>query len=144
MEKIREKFEEITDERHAGYIKHKLSDILILVMCGVVCGLNTLEEITSYGKNKREFLKLSFGVSSIASKSTISRTLNMISGESTVPKVIEIMKENVAELGTILSVDGKSIRSTAKQGKAYSALQILTAYMQAKSICSPHNTVENR
>jgi len=144
MEKMREKFEKITDERHKGYVKHELSDILILVMCGIVCGLQTLEEITTYGKNKREFLKCNFGVASIASKSTLSRVLNMLNGEATVPKVIEIMKENMAELGKILSVDGKSIRSSAKKGNPYSALQILTAYMTESGVVLGQEAIDEK
>jgi predicted transposase YbfD/YdcC len=144
MEKIREKFEEIADERHKGYIKHKLADILILVMCGILCGLKTLEENASYGKNKREFLNKSFGVENTASKSTLSRTLNMINGETTVPKVVEIMRDNAANIGNILAVDGKTIRSTIKGGNPYSALQILTAYMTESSIVLGQETVNEK
>ena len=144
MKEIREKFEEITDERQTGYIKHKLSDILILVMCGILCGLRTLEEIVSYGKNKGEFLRANFGVETIASKSTLSRTLNMIKGEETVPKVVEIMKANKSDIGEILAVDGKSIRSTIEDGKPHSALQILTAYMTESSVVLGQEVVDEK
>jgi predicted transposase YbfD/YdcC len=38
------------------------------------------------------------------------------------------MKEYAGELGNIVAVDGKAIRSTAQKGKSHSAMQILTAY----------------
>jgi hypothetical protein len=34
MEKIREKFEGIADPRHQGYVEHKLTDVLIVVIGG--------------------------------------------------------------------------------------------------------------
>ena len=39
------------------------------------------------------------------------------------------MKKFVSDEGEILAVDGKAIRSTNKEGKPHSSLQIITAYM---------------
>ena len=45
MEDIRAKFAVIEDPRHPGYVEHKLEDVLVLVMCAVFCGLDTLGNI---------------------------------------------------------------------------------------------------
>ena len=39
MNKIRAKFSIIEDFRHQGYVEHKLVDILIIIMCTVLCGI---------------------------------------------------------------------------------------------------------
>ena len=43
------------------------------------------------------------------------------------------MKNFVGDEGKIVAVDGKAIRSTSKDGKPHSALQIITAYMTGYS-----------
>ncbi|MDR0454469.1 MAG: transposase family protein [Deferribacteraceae bacterium] len=55
MYKIREKFEEIDDLRHQGYVEHKLSDVLIIVMCAILCGLDELGDILLFAQNKLNF-----------------------------------------------------------------------------------------
>ena len=42
MDEIRARISTISDPRHASYIKHQLSDILLIIMCGVLSGLDTL------------------------------------------------------------------------------------------------------
>jgi hypothetical protein len=58
---MREKFEGhisvIEDPRCWCNVKHRLVDILILVMIGVLCGMGELEDIVDYGEIKRDFLK---------------------------------------------------------------------------------------
>ncbi|MBR0261988.1 MAG: transposase family protein [Selenomonadaceae bacterium] len=39
---MQEYFSEIQAPRHQGYIKHKLEDILVIIMCAVLCGLDEL------------------------------------------------------------------------------------------------------
>lgn len=128
MDNIKRKFEQIKDERHQSYVEHRLADVLILVMCAVLCGIDQLEEIMSYGKNKLEFLRKTFSIEKIPSKPTLSRILNIIDPDEVGMVIIEIMREHMSEIGEIVAVDGKAIRSTSIKGKAHSALQILTAY----------------
>lgn len=45
MQEILEHMGMIHDPRNASYIKHKLSDILFIVMCGVLSGLDSLSEM---------------------------------------------------------------------------------------------------
>ena len=60
MDKIKEKFLEIQDKRHQSYMEHKLSDILVITMCAVLCGIDSLNAIISYAENKKEFLENKF------------------------------------------------------------------------------------
>ena len=48
--------------------------------------------------------------------------------------IINLMKKFVSNDGEIIAVDGKAIRSTSKDGKPHSALQIITAYMTESSL----------
>ena len=48
MDEIRARISTISDPRHASYIKHQLSDILLIIMCGVLSGLDTLGDLALY------------------------------------------------------------------------------------------------
>ena len=125
---IRGKFEKVKDLRVVGMVDHPLVDLLIIIMLSIVSGVEKLDEIVTYGKKKRGFLRQVFGIEKTPSKSTLSRVLNMIDGEEVVEIIIEIMKMKIVRLGDAIAVDGKAIRSTAERGKPKTALQILTAY----------------
>jgi len=125
---IRGKFAKVKDLRVSGMVEHPLVDLLIIIMLSIVSGVEKLDEIVTYGKKKRGFLRQVFGIEKTPSKSTISRVLNMIEGEEVVEIIIEIMKMKILRLGDVIAVDGKAIRSTAEKGKPKTALQILTAY----------------
>ncbi len=92
---MREKFESyfsiIEDNRCQCDIIYKLTDILILVMCSVLCSMTTIKDIVDFGNEKIEFLKKHFNIDKILSKSTISRVLSIINAEYLSLCIVEIM-----------------------------------------------------
>ena len=68
----------IEDKRDPYTIKHRLIDILKLVMLAVLCGMDELDKMIDYGKNKKEFLEKEFDIKSIPSKATLTRIFVMI------------------------------------------------------------------
>jgi hypothetical protein len=58
----------------------------------------------------------------------------MISGEKVAKIIIDLMKGNIDNLGEVVAVEGKAIRSTSAKDKPYSALQILTAYLTESGV----------
>lgn len=81
MNKLKEKLETITDTRHEGYVKHPLVNILIIVMCATLCGIDSLCGIVQYADEKKSFFEKHFKINKIPSKPTFCRVLRMISGE---------------------------------------------------------------
>ena len=71
MDKIKEKFSSICDTGHQSYVEHKLSDILVITMCAVLCGIDSLNGIISYAENKKEFLENKFGITKIPFQANI-------------------------------------------------------------------------
>ena len=59
MDEIRARISTISDPRHASYIKHQLSDILLIIMCGVLSGLDTLGDLALYANEKQDFFQSS-------------------------------------------------------------------------------------
>ena len=131
---IRGKFRKIKDLRIKGMVDYPLVDLLIIIMMGVMCGLEKSEQIVVYAKNKKLFLSQVFEINKIPSYITLNRILDMVDGEEVSEIIIEIMKMKIMKLGDIIAVDGKSIRSTIPEGKKNAALQILTAYFTESGV----------
>jgi hypothetical protein len=133
-ERIIEKLSEIEDYRCKCNVKHKLQDVLILIMCGVLCGLDNIKNIVEYGKNKKEFLKENFMINEVPSEATLSRILAAIDVKKVGDIIFEIACECVGKKYETIAVDGKSIRSTHKQNSK-EKLHILTAYAIENGLC---------
>lgn len=73
-------FKVIKDYRQSAKVTHKLSDIILLTICGVLSGYDTWEGISDFGHHRLDFLK-KFGdfVEGIPSADTIARVMGMIS-----------------------------------------------------------------
>lgn len=127
-------FSSIEDTRHQGYVKHKLADILVIVMCAVLSGLDELGTIMTFAENKAEFFKNHFNIDKIPSKPTVSRVLSLVDGEKVAKIIIQTMKESFGDHGEVLAVDGKAICSTSKSDQPHSALQIITAYLTESGV----------
>ena len=61
---IRWKFRKVKDWRIAGMIDYPLVDILIIIMLGVISGLEKCEQIERYAKKKQSLLRQVFGINS--------------------------------------------------------------------------------
>ena len=108
-------FKGVEDTRCQCDIDYKLADVLIVVMCAILCGLEELGEIVAYGKEKIDFFNENFGITSIPSESTLSRILNMVNGDVMAGRVVSIMRELIGLSGDVIAIDGKTICSTAKK-----------------------------
>ncbi len=125
-------------------MEHKLSDVLIIVMCAVLCGLDELGDIVLYAQKRQEFFTKQFGIERTPSKSTLSRILNMVDGEVVGGVIVEIMRETAGNTGAVLAVDGKTIRRTVKEGNPHSALQILTAYLTESGVVLGQQSIHEK
>ena len=87
----------IEDERDEYTTKHKLIDILKLVMISVLCGMDELDKMIDYGKSKKEFLEKEFGIKSIPSKSTLTRIFVMIDPKWLSLSIVGIVQSLIKE-----------------------------------------------
>jgi len=146
MEKayFEEHFEDLEDTRYSGFVDHKLADVLILVMCGTLCGLDEPDDIVEYGNEKKDVLRELFQIEKIPSLSTLTRILNMVDGEAVATCIIHIMCELLGTDGDVIPIDGKTICSTAKEGTARETLHIVTAYLTSNGVTLGQLTVSEK
>ena len=144
MEKIRARMSKIEDQRHPSYVRYPLADILIIVMCAVLCGLDTLGDLVVYAKNKKDFLAKEFGIEEIPSKATFARVLSAVNGKEIGDAILDILRERFGVSGEVIAVDGKAVCSTAKSGNPHSALQILSAYMTDNGVILAQEAIHEK
>ena len=118
----------IDDERDQATITHKLIDILKLIMIAILCGMDELDKIIDYGKNKKEFLEKNFEIKLIPSKSTLTRVIAMINPKWLGLSIVCILKTLIKERPEQIMLDGKAIRSTDAIKTIETMMNIVTAY----------------
>ena len=143
-ERIRGYNNSIEEPRYKGFVTHKLSDILIIVQCAVMCGLDGLEDIEEYGKNKRDWLKEVLGIERTPSDSTLSRVLNLVNPDVVVNCVVEMMKEQLGTSGEQIALDGKTICASAAEMTKQEKLHIVTMYMTDNGVILGQKAVPDK
>ena len=133
----------IEDDRDQATIKHKLVDILKLVMIAVLCGMDELDKIIDYGKNKKDFLEREFNIPLIPSKSALTRIFIMISPKWLGLSIVCILKTLIKENHEQIMLDGKAIKSTDARKTIENMMNIVTAYTDT-GISLGQITVENK
>lgn len=132
-------FNEITDPRIERNKRHKLIDIILLSICGVMCGADgweEIEEICSASADKfKRFLELPNG---IPSHDTFARVLSRINSEELqncfcrwMQSVRESVVANCDDNGLEqISVDGKTLCGSFERAaaKAKSPLHLVSAW----------------
>ena len=133
----------IEDERDEYTTKHKLIDILKLVMISVLCGMDELDKMIDYGNSKKEFLEKEFGIKSIPSKSTLTRIFVMIDPKWLSLSIVGIVQSLIKEKHTQIMLDGKAIKSTDAIKSIEKMMNIVTAYTNT-GISLLQKTVDNK
>ncbi len=124
----------IEDPRHPSYVKYPLADVLIIIMCAVLCGIDTLGELVIYAENRKEFFREELGIQDVPSKATFARILSIVDGGEIGKAIIDVMCERFGTGGEVAAVDGKAICSTGKAENPHSALQILSVYLTSSGV----------
>lgn len=135
-------FGEIEDTRYQNFTDHKLTDVLIIVMCGIFCGLDELQDIVTYAKTNLIFFTEKFGITLSPSKSTLTRVMNIVDGEQVAEIIINMMRELLGTEGEVVAFDGKTICATAKGNRE--KLHIISAYLTQSGVILGQESVSEK
>ena len=109
----------------------RISDVLLISVCGVLCGLETVSDIHEWSKARpvRAFLAEQFGMKDVPCRSQFYNILAYVDAEQFEKSFIKWM-QHVLEggiAGKTVAIDGKTICSTDKLKKDGNALHIASA-----------------
>lgn len=141
-------FELVDDVRSQAHITYKLSDILFLIVCGMIAGCNDLEIIIEFGEEKIEFFKKHTELESIPCLSTLSNILKIIKAEHLELCLYgifsNVLKTDIKITEKEKSIDGKTICSTATMKEHERPMHIITALLVDNSLSLGQKTVESK
>ena len=124
-------FAKLSDPRkHTEKNAHKLIDIFVVAICGIICGANTWTAVTEYGKAKKDwlttFLELANG---IPSHDTFSRIFGLIDPQQFQECFVN-WTHAVSEVveNEIISIDGKTLRRSYDTHSNKAAIHMVSAW----------------
>ncbi len=123
-------FKGLKDPRLNRKKRHELHDILVITICGVICGAEGWTEVAEFGQAKagwlKTFLKLPNG---IPSHDTFSRVFSLLDSR----QVQACFAAWVGELariypGEVVAIDGKTLRRSGDRGSGKAAIEMVSAW----------------
>jgi predicted transposase YbfD/YdcC len=128
---IWEHFSVIPDPRVDRTKLHKLEDILVIVLCAVICGAETWVDIVDFAKAKetwlRTFLELPHGIPSHDTFGRVFAALDVRAFEQAFQSWIFDLA-GTSE-GKLIAIDGKTIRRSLDRASGRAAIHLVSAWV---------------
>ena len=122
-------FATLPDPRIARHRWHKLSDILVIAVCAVLCGAESYPAIEDFGREREEwlkqFLELPAGIPSHDTLDRVLRLLDPAQFQSCFLRWMQAVAEVTA--GEVVAIDGKVLRRSFEKGTAKRAIHMVSA-----------------
>ena len=128
-------FDELADPRIERCKLHKLTDILFLTLCAVMCGCDTWDEIEAYGHEKQawlqQFIELPAG---IPSHDTINRLFATLDPDAFQRCFLNwVNAVSITTEGQIIAIDGKRLCRSGLEGKK-AVVHMVEAWSEANAL----------
>ncbi len=122
-------FAEVEDPRVERTKRHRLRDIIILAICGVICGADEWVEIEEFGKAKAAFftdlLDLPNG---IPSHDTFGRVFGLLDPKQFEASFFQWVQGIASSIQGVIAIDGKTLRRSHDQANDKQALHLVSAW----------------
>lgn len=122
-------FAAVDDPRVERTKRHKLLDIIIIAICGMVCGAEGWVEIEEFGKEKEEWLKaileLPNGIPSHDTFGRVFARLDPVKFEKCFFQWVQGISDTIAG---VIAIDGKTLRRSHEKAKGKKALHMVSAW----------------
>lgn len=122
-------FAKVEDPRIERTKRHRLRDIIILAICGTICGAEGWVEIEEFGKAKQawftELLDLPNG---IPSHDTFGRVFASIDPKQFEASFVQWVEGISQKVKGVVAIDGKTLRRSHDQAAGKKALHLVSAW----------------
>lgn len=147
MKELYEWMEIIQDWRQPAKVRHKLKDILVIVLFATLANAETWEETGDFAKYHkdylREYIELPNGV---PSHDTIQRVMAMVNPEQLQHLQIRwqelLNRDEGGKIRKIICIDGKTMRSNTRNGSKPN--HIVSAWCKEDGYCLGQKSVEEK
>lgn len=147
MEELLEWMEYIEDVRQARKVRHKLKDILVIVLFATLANADDWVEMEMFAKEYQDYLRKYIDLENgIPSHDTLNRVMGLLCPDilqQLYGKWQELLNRNEGEaLKKIICIDGKTMRSNKrKEGKLS---HVVSAWSREDGFCLGQKAVEEK
>lgn len=120
----------IRDPRVGGRCQYSLFSILIIVLCGLICGCDNWKSMELLAKTRKRFLSRWIDLSEgVPSHQTLGRVFSLIDPQEFERCLAEWIKQ-ICELVTddVIAIDGKTSRGSSHNRSQKKAIHLINAY----------------
>lgn len=147
MNELYEWLDEIQDDRQQAKVRHKLKDIILIVLFSTLGNADGWEEIEDFAHDYEEYLRKYLQLpNGIPSHDTIQRVMAMINPEQLQQLQVrwqELLNRDEGEkLKKIICIDGKTMRSNSRKGSKPN--HIVSAWCKEDGYCLGQKSVEEK
>jgi predicted transposase YbfD/YdcC len=122
-------FSSLKDPRVERTKKHKLLDIIVIAICGTICGAQGWVEIEEFGKGKEAWLKTILELSNgIPSHDTFGRVFAYLDPVGFEACFFEWVQSISGTVKGVIALDGKTLRRSHDKTNGKTALHMVSAW----------------
>lgn len=141
-----EHFDKLSDPRIDRTKDHKLIDIVIIAICGVICGADSWVGIESYGKSKykwlKQFLELPNGIPSHDTFARVFARLDPEEFQNSFLSWVKSISEHI--FGEVIGIDGKTLRHSYDRGANKGAIHMVSAWASSQRLILGQRKVDDK
>jgi len=139
-------FTDVPDPRMVNKCAHKLSDILLIALCTLICNGEDYEDMALFGQEHFDWLNSILDLpNGIPSHDTFNRVLQLVEPDL-LSKVLE--KDGQLLLDTLhdkqICLDGKKAKGVSPKSKGNKGFYILNAWVCESKICVGQKKVDDK
>ena len=139
VESIGSYFESLSDPRHSRNRKHLLGDVIVIAVCGIVCGSDGPTAIHRWATNRLEWLQEHLALpQGIPSRDCIRRLLMALRPEAFQKCFQDWIAHSIAsdEVGQnrLIAIDGKTCRRSHDASQGLGPLHIVSAWASEEGV----------
>jgi predicted transposase YbfD/YdcC len=129
-------FTNLTDPRLRRRRRHNFLDIIVIAICGTICGCKSWNEIAIYGRKKKDWLQTFLELpNGIPGPDTFRRLFARIKPAAFQACFRSWMDALAATLGVKqIAIDGKTVRRSHDRGLGKSPLHVVSAWATANHL----------
>lgn len=145
LESFHHYFGHLKDPRIDRHKLYPLSEILLTVLCGSICGAESWRDFVIFGQEKIDFLRSIYPFShGIPCKNTFARVFAAMNPEHFKECFVEWVKSLQEFPLSIMAVDGKTLCNSAKDGHATSPIHMVSAFATEARLVLAQQKVDDK
>jgi hypothetical protein len=143
---IEDCFSDIKAPRVEGCCDHKLLDMVLIAICGVICGADSWVGVETFGKAKAnwlsQYLELKNGIPSHDSFGRLFALLDADEFQQAFMRWVEAVFSVTS--GQVIAIDGKTVRRSHDRTLGKDAIHMVSAWVSENGIVLGQRKVDSK